>query len=56
MLPCRIEKELDDADRQIGDKMHVIDLDNDGLIRWVAPTMLACMSAHLVLACACDWV
>ncbi|KAI8468150.1 MAG: LETM1-domain-containing protein [Monoraphidium minutum] len=28
----RIEKELDDAERAIGERLHVIDLDNDGLI------------------------
>jgi Ca2+-binding EF-hand superfamily protein len=28
----RIEKELDQAEQSIGSSMHVIDLDNDGLI------------------------
>ena len=29
----RIEKELDEADTNIGNSMHVLDLDNDGLVR-----------------------
>ena len=29
----RIEKELDEADTNIGEAMHVLDLDNDGLVR-----------------------
>ena len=28
----RIERELDDAEKTIGERLHVIDLDNDGLI------------------------
>lgn len=28
----RIERELDDADSKIGERMHVLDMDNDGLI------------------------
>lgn len=28
----RLEKELDDAEKTIGERLHVIDLDNDGLI------------------------
>jgi Ca2+-binding EF-hand superfamily protein len=28
----RIEAELDDAEKTIGERLHVIDLDNDGLI------------------------
>jgi LETM1 and EF-hand domain-containing protein 1 len=31
-MGCRIEKELDDAERTIGLKMHVLDTDNDGII------------------------
>ena len=29
----RIEKELDHVDTKIGEAMHVIDLDNDGMVR-----------------------
>ena len=28
----RIERELDAVDTRIGEKMHVLDLDNDGLV------------------------
>lgn len=28
----RIEKELDAADQTIGDKLHVLDMDNDGIV------------------------
>lgn len=28
----RVEKELDDADNKIGDKLRVLDMDNDGII------------------------
>ena len=29
----RIERELDHVDSRIGESMHVLDLDNDGLVR-----------------------
>ena len=29
----RIERELDAVDSRIGEKMHVLDVDNDGLVR-----------------------
>lgn len=29
----RIERELDAVDIRIGEKMHVLDVDNDGLVR-----------------------
>jgi hypothetical protein len=32
----RIEQELDDADAKIGESMHMLDLDNDGLVRGAA--------------------
>lgn len=31
----RIERELDEADSNIGQAMHLVDLDNDGLVRHV---------------------
>lgn len=33
----RIEKELDEADTRIGDAMHVLDIDNDGLVMTLNP-------------------
>ena len=37
----RIEKELDEADTNIGNSMHVLDLDNDGLVRLCYASIMA---------------
>lgn len=37
---ARLEGELDQVDSKIGESMHVLDLDNDGLVR---PTSLVCI-------------
>lgn len=52
----RIEEELDHVDTRIGESMHVLDADNDGLVP-PAPALLAPrMSAGLAccaLCCSC---
>ena len=37
----RIEAELDAVDEKIGERMHILDLDNDGLVcLWFLPTLM----------------
>lgn len=45
----RIEAELDAVDEKIGERMHILDLDNDGLVRILISPCLAC-SSHLLLS------
>jgi hypothetical protein len=53
----RLEGELDKVDSRIGESMHVLDLDNDGLVRGVRHIRRAhCMtysSLAWLLACYC---
>lgn len=46
----RIEKELDSVESKIGEAMHVLDTDNDGMVR---PSLLwhACSKEHCTLKC-----
>lgn len=36
----RLESELDHVDSKIGESMHVLDMDNDGLVRPLQPNCL----------------
>lgn len=45
----RIEHELDAVDEKIGERMHILDLDNDGLVSLHA--QLTCLKDHLVGVC-----
>ena len=42
----RIEAELDAVDEKIGERMHILDLDNDGLVSLQTSTSPMCSSAH----------
>lgn len=39
----RIEAELDAVDEKIGERMHILDLDNDGLVSIHLPPHLSCL-------------
>ncbi len=39
----RIEKELDSVEHSIGESMHVLDTDNDGMVRLCAPVHSFCL-------------
>lgn len=41
----RIEAELDAVDEKIGERMHILDLDNDGLVSLHISTSPLCSSA-----------
>lgn len=42
----RIEMELDEADSNIGQAMHLVDLDNDGLVRPLLLRAFVCMGYY----------
>ena len=44
----RIEKELDSVESKIGEAMHVLDTDNDGMVR-PCPSRYACLKEHCSL-------
>ena len=44
----RIEQDLDSVDSKIGEAMHVLDLDNDGLVRLLGRLRVACAHEYLI--------
>ena len=59
----RIEAELDSVDSKIGERMHILDLDNDGLVACPAlchglhvPAVAYCVLAHCLYVCLACWI
>lgn len=47
----RIEMELDEADSNIGQSMHMLDLDGDGLVNPYPPPPIPPHTGHTALVC-----